>query len=313
MYIDRRALWGGARALGHVSPSSTILSYLHCLDLWMPAPIPADSGAKDYFKVELDQVVDLDSLQLDAGYLTPTSVTSQTRTEAEASPDSFKAVFLGLMDYLIASQHLLRGSPVADSIQFFSSFGDILGKAFGQLAERLPTSKNRYGAWVILDSISFARLAELRRFVEDKLKAQDSAAPTHSLISWIENIGTSQQLLLYKREHFEVFAEFANTLGITATDLHLVRPVAIDAELGNLAEEFNLKTFLTALDRVPLSGLHFIKRFQFDSAVSADKRQTFKHRLAAVPSVGGRFICRQELLLFWILWNLAADCFHRSR
>ncbi len=307
--VDRRALWGGARALGHVSPSSTILSYLNCLDLWTPAPIASESSTKREFKVENEQVVNLDSLQLDADYLKTNLLSLHAHTQKDDAFSSFRDVFLGILDYLASSQHLLRGSAVADSIKFSSALGDMLGKAFARLAKRLPASKNRYGAWVLLGSVSIVRMAELRRLVDDRL--DDACHPTHHSISWIENIGTSQQLLLYKREHFEVFSELARTFGITATDLHLVHPAVIDAELGNLTEEFNLKTFLTPLDRVPLGGLHFVKRFQFDTAVSADGRQSFRHRLAAVPAVGGSFTCRQELLLFWILWSLAGERFCR--
>jgi hypothetical protein len=301
--VDRRALWGVARLLGHVSPASTILSYLNCLDLWTPTQITPDVRVKVAVAKHGDVLIDLDLVPLDSTYLESPVDLPGVDDAAEVSLANGQHTLIAMMDYLIASQHALQGRVNVDAKKGSKNFENILGQSFAKVAERLPPSKTRYGAYVLLESISRQRLAHLRQLAVQRLELA-SDMKCHSDL-WIENIGASQQLLLFKKVHFEILSELVKKLGLGASDLHLVHSATIDQELQSWAEKFGLPEFLTPADQIPTGDTNFVKRFQFDTAHSSDKRQKFQHRIAVVPARSGQLKCRQELLLFWILWNIS--------
>jgi integrase len=282
---DRRTMWAVARMLGHSSPATTVKSYIHVLDQWLP--LPADRPAPGH-AVLAQGFVNLDALRRDdlISRLEPIAISDAV---APAQP-----LFWRYVQYLRlrASGHHEPASvarlSAAECQRLDASIAAVVGRlavgdrtdVVGHLASRVIEKRWR----------TLAALAERATL----------PSPEIATAAWLPTVGGSRQIVLFLPSHFDWVARFVNAVGLTDIDCRLVYRRAADPALLDLASPQELSRLL-----VPSSAQG--ESFQLDRAVEHSPERVYPQRMVLVAAPRGRLASSYELLLLWTTWLTAGQ------
>ncbi len=284
--VDKRLLWAVSRLLGHASPGVTLKSYVNCLHIWM-APLTALGDVPELLIPT--HAVDLDQFTLSHDYLQmqPTAEPPEVAQTDPAFLRCMRAVrLIGIGQNETEAYRHSQLSP-AQGTQLISD----LTKA----AARLARTQNRYGIYNLLQGITPVRMNELVALVESA--AVFESRPS-AMVEWELTVGASRQILLFEAAHFELIATFCTQFGFTKADIWLVSKDSMAPSYASLVTMNKLTDFVR-----PKSAL--AKTFQLDVARSGDPPRSWPDRLAAIPAGDGTLKSTFELLLLWVVWNIA--------
>jgi integrase len=282
---DRRTLWAVARALGHASGVSSLKSYLHVLDQWLPPP-PIRLSLFD--SPHGPEVVDLDAIpRVDLiSRLEPIAVSLDTPSEP-------------LFERYI--QHLrLRARRHRDP----SKISRVSAAELLRLEDALVAVTSR----LISKPGVEAQDLLIRRVTEKRWRGLASLAGTVRTLSpavmnsdWLPTIGSSRQIVLFHPVHFDWMARFLAALGLQANDCSLVHRNNAGPETLHLASDPILCSLLS-----PSTTRG--EKFQLDVAVERLPRKcVYPDRMVMIPKPGGKVDTTYELLLLWVAWLCAGQ------
>ncbi len=310
--LDRRTLWAVARALGHTSVATSLMSYIHSIPLWLAPPsTPADIGRTGRSAKPVDacsretwsKVIDLDRLAVDTDYL-------REPIEMVATPlpevvDDGRPSFIGGLECL---RLMLIGKPEAE-LHRASGLSEPqvarLGAALAQASERIAARATRYAGYKVLGGTPPHRL---RDHIERATRRVDAGLPAPVTCGdWLDTVGASRQVLGFSPEHLLAMASFVDWLDFDAGDLLLVHPRSIQRALLDDIETAGLTPLLAHIDKVPIAGSRHAKAFQIDVVRAGPRGVMHPQRVALVPRPGGKLVDTYELLSLWMIWNVCAD------
>jgi integrase len=299
-HADRRALWAVARVLGHAAPTCTLLSYVNCLHLWLPArAAPNDGETVSPHAVFATQCIDLDRYPKPKDYLPPPQERTEHTEEALAPGDKF----LRGMEYI---RLMVIGKAEAEAeadAKLPKGFGHLIGAALARASSRIPDSEKRYAGFKILGKASPGRFRELI----DRSAAVPGEARDHGarVTDWLYTIGKSRQVLAYRSEHFNALAAFIAATGLSERDVIFVHSKAAHRDHLIFAERASLNAYLVPVDQVPIGKDKVAKAFQLDVAALDEVGTEATQRMAMIPRVGGAVGSTHELATLWVMWNLS--------
>lgn len=291
--IDRRALWGVCRLLGHKSPGVTARCYLHGIEQWCPTAPPM--GPWDGHGPGRAHLVDLDECALDDRY-----GIVRARAQAELkSPLSKLAqafTYLRLRAQGLATQQALIAAEMSnDDWMLLSKSLERVGFVIGgaQPKESSAAEPSELGTGTSQENI--LELLPLSRWVALSAVTEAASDPVSGdLLDWHETVGKRRQIVLFNKAHAQSFLSFCTALKLDPNDLSIViTPNANNEFMG----WFDcLKNFQIGRD---LLG----PTFQFDTATTGSQKFVVRTRAVAIPkSPPDRLHIRIELLLLWITW-----------
>lgn len=301
-HLDRRALWAIARLLGHAAPTCTLLSYINCLHLWLPANTSPARAANDTAAAPLTtQCIDLDryprlgedSAQV-AASVQPAVVSAPTRGDK----------FLRGLEYLrfIAVGQTEHEAEV--NARLPEGRGRVIGAALARVGERLSGSEKRYSGFKLLGNIGPQRIrALIDRVASTPVDARDEG---HRVDDWLYTIGASRHVLGYQEEHFKAITSFLSAMDLSAQDVVLVHAKGVHPDLLAFASRAGLASFLVSTDQVPIGEKRKARAFQLDVARVGPRGTIEKERMVMVPRRGGVISDTHELATLWLMWNLSA-------
>ena len=299
-HADRRTLWAVARLLGHAAPTCTLLSYVNCLHLWLPATAAPSAGETTSPSAVLTaQCIDLDRYPRPKNYLPPPQERTELTEEAMTAGDKF----LRGMEYIRLMVVGKSEDEAEAGARLPKGFGRLIGAALARASARIPKSETRYAGFKILGKASPARFRELI----DIATAAPAEARDHGtrITDWLYTIGKSRQVLAYRAEHFNALAAFIAAMGLSKKDVMLVHAKAAHRDQLIFAERASLNAYLVRVDQVPIGKEKVAKAFQLDVATLDDVGTEATQRMAMIPRVGGAVGSTHELATLWVMWNLS--------
>lgn len=284
---DRRTMWAVARMLGHTSPATTIKSYIHVLDQWLPS---APDRCALVHAVRGRNFVDLDALPRSdlISRLEPLVIAD--------APEPAQPLFERYVQYL-----RLRAADRRDACDVArvspaerQHLDDVLNQVVGRLAGKRAADP-------------FAQLAS--RVPEKRWRALAVLAgraslpsPEIAVAAWLPTVGASRQVVLFQSDHFDWMSCFVSALGLTQEDCCLVHRSNADPALLQLASAPGINMFLSP------SHMHG-RTFQLDRAVELAPKRVYPNRMVLMVRPGGRLATSFELLLLWAAWLATGHTF----
>jgi hypothetical protein len=234
----RRSIWAIARCLGHAGPQTFVGAYGHFAHDW--ASTISHERFPDRFNFSLPKarigIDDLDLWQISQSYLTPTLL-----KEAPPLVDLTPGLAMRYME--LRSQGKSDGS-VIDHLRLKPAVGQLFEKSLSLVGMRLLAKKvssdrsisrlvNAHG---LLGKIQAHRWEYLTNLASSLDQVE---CPTKIDLGSI--IGHPQQLLIWKRAHFELLNLFLKNVRWSLDQVTAYKPKSINPELIDLAKSFDLE------------------------------------------------------------------------
>lgn len=282
---DRRTLWAVARALGHASGASSLKSYLHVLDQWLPKP-PDRHSQVEFMQgpgfVNLDALARVDLISR----LKPIEVASEAPKES---------LFGRYMQYL--RLRALRHRDPSEISRVSAAEKVRIEDALIAVTSRLGRTPGAEAVDELLGRVTEKRWRDLAAFAG----TGRTLSPAVVQSDWLPTIGRKRQIVLFHQAHFDWMVQFVAELVLHANDCSLVHRDSDSAETLDLVSGPVLHSLLSP------SQSHG-KAFQMDLAVEFLPRKcVYPDRMVMIPKPGGKVDTTYEVLLLWVAWLCAGQ------
>lgn len=299
--IDRRGLWAVCRLLGHKSPGISARCYLHGLEEYIP--VASHPSSWNGLGPGQRSLLDLDTFEEDSTYgeairmaadqdVSNTSELAKLlqflRLKCQGYKDTKALILTGLDSHI---WELFSGT-FAKVYERNWAKQDASDVKLGPIVDAPRDADSKPALDFLLKEISVKRFDALAALAG----SANQYAGDLSNFDITETIGKRRQIVLFMQSHFEAFAAFARSFGLSVSDVHAAANNALAKEV---------KEWASAIQNLMCNMDVFGKNFQMDTATTGRPPMRVLHRVALVPADKSEKIdTRIELILIWLAWSV---------
>ena len=288
--LSRRIGWAIARFFGHGHPGTAHRSYIHFLADWAQSTTTLPDITS---RAKLNNFIDLDSFKKAPAINSSIKVTLNISEHTQITPLlAFKVLIL--MSYGLDAEY------AAVKLNLAPHWANYFSKEIAHVNRQLA-GQDSVDNW-ILQRLSKTTIDKLQNYIS--ICQKQSAVPglINGIDYWSVMISKQQQILLWKKEHFELFKLFVDFFKIPSADYDVVFAPERKNQLITYATN-------TGIHPLPPNDLEkYQTRIHVDIAWdSPDKIRRIEHRCAVIlhPQNSSIFETKSHIITLFMAFSSA--------